>query len=55
MADRFCSVLDRVDVGLLPDGILDRLPAPGASRVGGIDLDNPRVGNTLAFVLALVP
>ena len=56
MAARFCTVLDCVNVGFLPDGILDQLPAPsaiGASRVGGIDLDNPRVRNALAGVMAL--
>ena len=40
----------------MPDGILDQLPVAskiGASRVGGIDLDNPRVRNALAGVLAL--
>jgi hypothetical protein len=37
MVDRFTSMLDCVDVGFLPDGILDQLPtAPqiGATRVG---------------------
>jgi hypothetical protein len=56
MADRFCTTLDCVDVGFLPDGFLDQLPAPsqiGASRVGGLDLDNQRVRNALAGVLAL--
>lgn len=58
MAARFCTVLDCVDVGFLPDGILDELPAPsaiGASRVGGINLDNPRIRNALAGVIALAP
>ncbi len=56
MADRFCTALDCVDVGFLPDGILDELPAPsqlGATRVGGIDLNKPRMRNALAALLAL--
>ncbi len=56
MADRFCTGLDCVDVGFLPDGILDELPAAsqlGVTRVGGIDLNKPRMRNALAAVLAL--
>jgi hypothetical protein len=56
MIDRFTSMLDCVDVAFLPDGILDQLPAPsqiGATRVGGIDLNRPRMRNTLTAVLAL--
>jgi hypothetical protein len=56
MADRFCTGLDCVDVAFLPDGLLDELPAPsqlGASRVGGIDLNNARMRHALAAVLAL--
>ena len=44
MVDRFCSAVDCVDVGFLPDGTLDELPLPsqvGAVRVGGIDLNKP--------------
>ena len=51
MVDRFTSMLDCVDVGFLPDGILDQLPAPsklGETRVGGIDLDRPRMRAALA-------
>jgi hypothetical protein len=42
MVERFTSMLDCVDVGFLPDGILDQLPLPsqiGATRVGGVDLN----------------
>jgi hypothetical protein len=56
MVDRFTSMLDCVDVGFLPDGILDQLPAPSqlaATRVGGIDLNTPRVRAALAATLAL--
>jgi len=56
MVDRFTSMLDCVDVAFLPDGILDQLPAPsqiGATRVGGIDVNRPRMRNALTAVLAL--
>ena len=42
MCQRFCTALDCVDIGFIPDGTLDRLPLPaqlGASRVGGIDVN----------------
>jgi len=56
MAERFCTTLDCVDTGFLPDGTLEALPLPsriGATRVGGIDLNKPRIRATLAAVLAL--
>jgi hypothetical protein len=56
MLDRFTSMLDCVDVGFLPDGILDQLPVAsqiGATRVGGIDLNRPRMRATVDAVLAL--
>ncbi len=56
MAERFCTTLDCVDIGFLPDGALDGLPLPsriGATRVGGIDLNKPRIRAALAAVLAL--
>ena len=56
MVDRFTTMLDCVDVGFLPDGILDRLPAPsqiGAVRVGGIDTNKPRTRAAMAAVTAL--
>ena len=56
MTDQFTSMLDCVDVGFLPDGILDQLPTPtqiGATRVGGIDLNRARMRDTLNAVLAL--
>ena len=58
MCQRFCTALDCVDVGFLPGGTLDQLPLPaqlGASRVGGIDVDKPRIRAALAAVLALAP
>jgi hypothetical protein len=56
MVDRFTSMLDCVDVAYLPDGILDQLPTGtqlGATRVGGIDLNRPRMRHALDAVLAL--
>jgi hypothetical protein len=56
MVDRFCTALDCVEVGFLPDGTLDHLPLPsriGATRVGGIDLNRPRMRRVLAAVAAL--
>lgn len=56
MVDRFTSMLDCVDVTYLPDGILDQLPLAsviGATRVGGIDINKPRVRAALGAVLAL--
>jgi hypothetical protein len=58
MVDRFCTTLDCVDAGFLPEHILDELPLPtriGATRIGGIDLNKPRIRTTLAALLALAP
>jgi hypothetical protein len=56
MIDRFTSMLDCVDIGFLPDGILDQLPEPsqiGAVRVGGLDTNKPRTRNAMTAVTAL--
>ncbi|HEX6877275.1 MAG TPA: hypothetical protein VF165_16590 [Nocardioidaceae bacterium] len=56
MVDRFTGMLDCVDVGFLPDGVLDQLPTPsqiGATRVGGVDINKPRNRTALAATLAL--
>ncbi len=56
MVERFCTALDCVDIGFIPDGTLDSLPLPsqiGATRVGGIDLNRPRMRSAMAGVLAL--
>lgn len=56
MVERFCTTLDCVDVGFLPDGALDELSLPcriGATRIGGVDLNKPRIRSALAGVLAL--
>jgi hypothetical protein len=58
MTDRFATALDCADTGFLPDGILDNLPLPartGATRIGGIDLNKPRIRAAMAAALALAP
>ena len=56
ITERFTTMLDCVDVGFIPDGTLEHLPTPsqiGAARVGGVDLNKPRIRAVLAAVLAL--
>jgi hypothetical protein len=56
MASRFATTLDCADISFLADGTLDELPLPsrlGATRVGGIDLNKPRIRAALATALAL--
>jgi hypothetical protein len=56
MVNRFTTTLDCLDTGFLPDDTLDQLPLPspiGATRVGGIDLNKPRIRTALSAVLAL--
>jgi hypothetical protein len=56
MLERFTTALDCVDVSFLPEDTLDELPLPsriGATQIGGIDLNKPRIRSALAAVLAL--
>ena len=56
MAERFCTALDCVHTAFIADGMLDELPRPaqlGKMRVGGIDLNKPRIRAVLQAVLAL--
>jgi hypothetical protein len=56
MVEEFCTALDCVDAGFIPDGLLDTLPAAsqlGRTRVGGIDVNKPRSRAVLAAALAL--
>jgi hypothetical protein len=56
MAERFTTALDCVDVSFLPEDTLDELPRPsriGATRIGGIDLNKPRIRSALTAVLTL--
>jgi hypothetical protein len=58
MLERFTSALDCVDIGFIPDGLLDRLPQPaqiGPRRTAGVDLNRPRMRTTLAAVLVSTP
>jgi len=58
MLERFLTTLDCVDVAFITDDLLDQLPAPariGKTRVGGLDLNKPRIRTVLAAVLALAP
>jgi hypothetical protein len=58
MLERFLTTLDCVDAAFITDQTLDQLPLPsqvGATCIGGIDLNKPRLRATLAAVLALGP
>jgi hypothetical protein len=58
MVDHLLTTLDGVDHAFVADDTLERLPAPvylGQTRVGGIDLNKPRMRAVLAAVLALAP
>jgi hypothetical protein len=55
MVDRFTTTLDCLDIGFLPDNMLDELPLPsqiGATRVGGTDLNKPRIRAALTALTA---
>jgi hypothetical protein len=56
MAERFCTTVDCVDISFLNDRALDELPLPsrvGTTRVGGVDLNKPRIRAALSAALAL--
>ena len=58
VVERFTTALDCVDTGFLGEDILDRLPTGstlGATRVGGVDLNKPRMRDALRAALALAP
>jgi len=58
MLERFLTTLDCVDAAFISDQWLDQLPLPsrlGKTRVGGIDLNNPRIWTTLTAIIALSP
>jgi hypothetical protein len=55
IAERFATALDCVDTGFLADGVLDQLPTGsrlGATRIGGVDLNKPRMRDALRAALA---
>jgi hypothetical protein len=56
MVDRFATTLDCGDVTFIGDGLLDQLPLPaqvGTTRVGGVDVNKPRIRAALSAALAL--
>jgi len=58
MLERFLTTLDCVDQAFIADQTLDQLPLPsqvGTTRVGGVDLNKPRLRAALSAVLALAP
>jgi hypothetical protein len=58
IAERFATALDYVDTGFLGDGVLDVLPTCvqlGATRVGGVDPNKPRMREAVRAALALAP
>jgi hypothetical protein len=58
LAERFATALDCADISFLADATLDELPLPaqlGATWVGGIDLNKPRIRAALSAALALTP
>ena len=58
MLERFLTTLDCIDAAFVPDQTLDQLPLPsqiGSTRVGGVDLNQPRIRAALQAVLALAP
>jgi hypothetical protein len=58
MVERFVEVLDCLDTTFVDADLLDDLSQPGylgAARVGGIDMNRPRVRAVMQAVLALSP
>ena len=58
MLERFLTALNCVDAAFIADQTLEQLPLGsqvGTTRVGGVDLNKPRIRAALAAVLALAP
>lgn len=58
MLGRFLQALRCIDVTWVSDGILDALPTPsvvGNTRVGGVDINKPRMRAAMGAVVALAP
>src|SRR5260370_34708242 len=56
IAGRVATALDCADIAFIADGFLDDLPLParlGATRTGGIDLNQPSIRAALSAALAL--
>ncbi|MBM3471635.1 MAG: hypothetical protein FJX73_12730 [Armatimonadetes bacterium] len=58
MVDRFVEVLDCVDTSFIDAGLMDEISQPGrlgAVRVGGLDINRPRIRAVMEAVVALSP
>ncbi len=58
MVTEFLTILHAVDQAFIADDTLEQLPLPavlGQTRVGGVDLNKPRMRTLLAAVLTLAP
>jgi hypothetical protein len=58
MLERFLTTLDCVDIAFISETTLDDLPVPsrlGKTRLGGVDINKPRIRSVLAAVVALAP
>jgi hypothetical protein len=58
MLERFLTALDCIDAAFVPDQTLEQLPLGsqiGSTRIGGVDLNKPRIRAVLQAVLALAP
>jgi hypothetical protein len=58
MLEPFLTTLDCADVAFINDQTLDQLPLPlrvAKTKVGGVDINEPRISNALTAVLALGP
>jgi len=56
LLERFLQTLRSVEAPFIADTTLDKLPAPGqlgTTRVGGVDLNKPRIRAVMAAVVAL--
>ncbi len=54
--ERFIQALSCIDQCFIPDDTLEHLPEPstvGKAKVGGIDVNRPRMGRVTEAVLAL--
>lgn len=58
MLERFMETLDCVDASFIGDTFIDELPQPvttGKTRIGGIDINKPRLQAALRAAVALTP
>ena len=58
MVEHFLKVVQCIDVAWISDGTLESLPTPsmvGQTRVGGVDINKPRMRAAMAAVVSLAP